>query len=338
MSEPFISTSPMITGHRGFLGRALFHEFKKMFYRDNATHGPYAGWRYEGYDYPNHTIIWPDPYAPKGRAVTKFDLDEQIAASDSVIHCAAVANLHDVEADPGKAARINLEGTMNIAAMCARHNVPLVFISTCCVYGRAGNGGTILNEGVTPDPTEPYAQGKLLMEHWLAGYAKAAGLRYRVARIGTLYGPGMRPALFNWIAFEKAFRKEAVTVNHPGTQTRTYLYIDDAAEGIRAVLEYGKDGETYNLAGPDSPSVYDTVRMTQAMTGNAVGFRVAPMRPGEILEENISCVKAATELGWAAKVGYAEGMKRLMTWHASPEGVAVSAAVRVAEQQREATT
>src|SRR3990167_4063807 len=120
---PFISTSPMITGHRGFLGRALFWEFEKMFLRDKrdkndpgSKGGPYAGWKYEGFDYPNHTIIWPDPYAPKVRAVTKFDVFEQVEDSDSVIHCAAVANLHDVEADPGKAARINLEGTMNIAA------------------------------------------------------------------------------------------------------------------------------------------------------------------------------------------------------------------------------
>lgn len=53
---------------------------------------------------------------------------------------------------------------------------------------------------------------------------------------------------------ERAIRKEAFPVQGSGTQLRSWLYADDAAEGIRRATEYGTLGNVYNLGTYDEKS------------------------------------------------------------------------------------
>lgn len=46
---------------------------------------------------------------------------------------------------------------------------------------------------------------------------------------------------------EIAKSNEKFTIQGTGKQLRSWLYVNDAAEGIKMVIENGKIGETYNL-------------------------------------------------------------------------------------------
>jgi dTDP-4-dehydrorhamnose reductase len=55
-------------------------------------------------------------------------------APDVILHAAAVTNNRDIEANPGDALDVNIQGTVNIAKACLGTRIRLVFLSTDYVY------------------------------------------------------------------------------------------------------------------------------------------------------------------------------------------------------------
>jgi len=46
-----------------------------------------------------------------------------------------------------------------------------------------------------------------------------------------------------------------MTIHGDGHYTRTFIHVDDVANGLDAVLEHGKIGEVYNIGSEDEISV-----------------------------------------------------------------------------------
>lgn len=77
---------------------------------------------------------------------------------DVVIHCAAMANVDACEADPALAKQVNAWLPGEVAAMCLKHSVRLVHISTDAIFdGQKGN----YKEEDAPNPLSVYASTKL---------------------------------------------------------------------------------------------------------------------------------------------------------------------------------
>ena len=80
---------------------------------------------------------------------------------DTVIHCAAVANIDFCENNPGIAEQVNVGITQTIAAACSRCGTKLIFCSTDTVFnGKKGN----YTEADSPDPVNVYAITKAKAE------------------------------------------------------------------------------------------------------------------------------------------------------------------------------
>ncbi len=77
---------------------------------------------------------------------------------DWVIHCAALANLEDCEADPALAEQLNTELPAKLAAHVARGGARLLHVSTDAVFdGQKGD----YTEQDAPNPLSVYARTKL---------------------------------------------------------------------------------------------------------------------------------------------------------------------------------
>ena len=84
---------------------------------------------------------------------------------DWVIHCAALANLEDCEADPALAEQLNTHLPEKLAAHVARGGARLVHVSTDAVFdGQKGN----YSEQDAPNPLSVYAHTKLEGERRVA--------------------------------------------------------------------------------------------------------------------------------------------------------------------------
>lgn len=327
----------LVTGGGGFLGKALIQGFNERFREDrqNKAPMPLHGWTHYNYDLPNHSIIWPDPWSPQAGSLYKMacahnnvemvrdpiqgDLWDKVEKSKVVIHCAAVANLNESEKDKARNHRINVEGTYNVGMACAILKKPMIFISTCCGYGTTLQHFSASEES-KPRPTEVYARSKIEAENLLLDmggrtwkFWRRNGLRVKICRMGTMYGPGMRPELFNYIALKNCAEGKPIEIHGTGLQTRCYLYIKDAVKGIIAVMEKGLDGEIYNLAGGEPISLMVTTEVARQLTHKVPDIRFIEDRKGQIFVQKIDVSKAMA-LGWFPSKSYADGMKETWEW------------------------
>ncbi len=248
---------------------------------------------------------------------------------DFVVHCAALV---------GGVAHVQANGWRNIknAAIdyqvldyCVATNTPLVFSSTCCVYppwlnyrplketDHASVGGPNEN-GYKPDEG-CYGMAKLLSEMAIQEAVREHGLRAVITRCFNVYGPAEVPDLNAHVIpalIGKVLRKELpLEVWGDGSQTRSYLYVDDAARGIIAAMEKGKPGEVYNLGTETSVTVNSLASVILRVCGEDMNsLRNDTSKPSGVSARYADISKATRELGWEPTTSMITGIENTVMW------------------------
>ena len=276
--------SILVTGSYGFIPSAYVREIRKR------------GFGVIEYDLPDSNILDVD------------NLREHIKRADIVIHFAAVADLNESAANQDKNFDVNIRGTYNVASICCQEYKPLIFISTCCVYGNSLDD-IQLEEKTAPQAREPYACSKVAGEEILKGMPY---LRYMILRIGTVYGPGMREALFTFIALDKVNKGETITIHGDGLQSRQLIFIDDLVDGMARATEHF-DGvpncSIINLCGIEHISALDTMFVAQDVVGKRAMWEHGEQRYNQTWKENVSIERAWDYFRWTPATNFVDGMR-----------------------------
>jgi dTDP-glucose 4,6-dehydratase len=116
----------------------------------------------------------------------------------------------------------------------------------------------------------------------------------------------------------------ALPVYGDGGNVRDWLYVSDHCEALRAVLERGRVGETYNIGGNSERTNIDVVRQ---ICGLLDELRPSPSgshehlityvadRPGHDRRYSIDCSKLASELGWRPRETFETGLRKTVAWY-----------------------
>ena len=271
----------IITGGTGFLGKRLYRKLKEN------NHDIMSYDIIDGYDILNTVQL--------ERVFTDFK-------PDTVIHLAACSDLNIFAKKPEISYKINVIGTKNILNLCEKHNVRLLFASTCCAYG---NNETHPTDETSPTcPTEPYAKSKKESEKDIL----KIGLPHCCMRLATFYGPEMRAALAPAVFIDKAHKKENIEIHGSGNQTRTMTYVDDIVSGIVTITESEPKFTIINVTTEESVSVLDMIQYAKNVTGNDVKCVHIKDREGQINKEVIHS-KRLQSLGWNWKTSFEQGMR-----------------------------
>jgi len=152
----------LITGAGGMLGKVL------------ATHLKHCG--HDIYDFPREKLDITDFFQVETTLST-------IKNIDLVIHCAAYTKVDHAESEPDVVYLVNGYGTENIAVVCNRLTVPMLYISTDYVFD-----GEQSRPYTTWDPTNPlsmYGKSKLAGEIAVQRHLS----QFYIIRTSWLYGP-----------------------------------------------------------------------------------------------------------------------------------------------------
>ena len=185
---------------------------------------------------------------------------------DAVIHLAAVADVGHVLADPVLAEEVNTRGTLNVLEAAAGAKVGrVVYGSTTWVYSDCVEQ-EVDEETPIPAPRHLYTATKLAGETYCAGYAELYDLESTVLRFGIPYGPRARAAGVVAKFTDLAFEGKALTIAGDGSTTRSFIYVEDLADGIVAALAPEAAGRTYNLSGDEVVTILEIAERVQENT------------------------------------------------------------------------
>jgi len=109
-----------------------------------------------------------------------------------------------------------------------------------------------------------------------------------------------------------------------GRNVRDWLYVLDHCEAIRAVLDKGRVGGTYNIRGASEKTNLDVVNILCEMLDAArprQSGRYADLitlvkdRPGHDRRYAMDTSKIERKLGWRPRESFASGMRKTVDWY-----------------------
>jgi dTDP-glucose 4,6-dehydratase len=235
-----------------------------------------------------------------------------------VVHFAAESHVDRSILDPLRFIRSNVEGTLNLLDASKEFKVErFINISTDEVYGELGDEGYFTEESPL-NPNSPYSVSKAGADMLGRAYYRTYNLPVITVRPSNNYGPWQYPEKLIPVIILKALRDEPIPVYGNGMNVRQWLYVEDCAEAIIKIVKDGKEGEIYNVAGPEEKRNIEVVKtILRLMNKPESLIKFVKDRPGHDYRYAMKAEKIKRELSWEPKVGFEEGISKTVEWYLS---------------------
>ena len=292
----------LVTGGSGFIGSHVVDKLAAAGYRPRIFDTRPSPW-HDGRSV--ETVI--------GDVLRLDDVRRALHGCTAICHLAAAADVSEVQAHPAWATELNSTGTLNVLEAAREAGVErVVYASTVWVYSDV-EAEEIDEDTPLAHPAHLYTAGKLSGELYCRSYADLYGLRPTILRFGIPYGPRARPAAVIPTFVDKALRGQALTIAGSGEQERSFVYVEDLADGVVRALAPEAAGKTYNLAGSEITTIR---RLAEIIRDEVAPTEIVhtPSRAADLKGAPIISQRAAQELGWRATTPLREGVRRYAAW------------------------
>jgi dTDP-glucose 4,6-dehydratase len=253
----------------------------------------------------------------------------------ALVHFAAESHVDRSIVSPDAFIHTNVQGTFTLLEQAKgywkeldeadRRVFRFLHVSTDEVYGSLGPADPAFSEMTPYAPNSPYAASKAGSDHLVRAYHHTFGLPTLTTNCSNNYGPFQFPEKLIPLMILNALEGKSLPVYGDGGNVRDWLYVEDHCAAVRAVLERGRVGETYNVGGNSERKNLDVVTaicdLVDAMRPDAAtGARrrlitFVKDRPGHDRRYAIDASKLATELGWRPAEEFETGLRRTVRWY-----------------------
>lgn len=227
-------------------------------------------------------------------------LDAALEGIDMVVNFAAETHNDNSLASPEIFVRTNVEGTYTLLESCRYAGVRLHHVSTDEVFGDFPIDSTAKFTEETPyAPSSPYSASKASSDHLVRAWVRSFGLQATISNCSNNFGPHQHEEKLipRTVMLAASGIKPQVYGN--GANVRDWIHVDDHTDGIWAILNRGKIGETYLLGASNEKSNIELVRQILSIMGLPQDFiDFVQDRPGHDRRYAIDSSKAQRELGW----------------------------------------
>ena len=218
-------------------------------------------------------------------------------------------------------AQINL----NVVDAARRHGVGRLFYSSsACVYPEHNQldpdrPETSEASAYPAAPDSEYGWEKLWSERLYLAFHRNHGVPVRIARFHNVFGPegtwcGGREkspaAICRKVA--EASDGDAIEIWGDGTQTRSFLYIDECLEGVRRLVDSDFTGPV-NIGSEEKVSINEMAMMVIAISGKRLALRHVP-GPLGVRGRSSDNRLVRERLGWAPSRPLRAGLEATYEW------------------------
>ncbi|MGH2995954.1 MAG: dTDP-glucose 4,6-dehydratase [Gaiellaceae bacterium] len=238
---------------------------------------------------------------------------------DVIVNAAAESHVEkSIQEGASEFVTTNVEGTQILLDAIRHDSVErFILISSSEVYGTAERAP--MDEEHPLNPRSPYAATKAGADRLAYSYWVTYGLPIVIVRPFNNYGPYQHPEKVIPRFVTQALADEPLTVHGDGHASRDWLFVEDAAEAIEAVIEADVDavaGEVVNVATGRHISVSEIADMVLDGVGKSRSVKLhTPERPGQVDCHIGSTDKAERLLGWRARTSFEQGLERTIVWY-----------------------
>jgi dTDP-glucose 4,6-dehydratase len=318
--------SLLVTGGAGFIGSAFIryllqneHFSGKIINLDALT---YAGnlENLNGFhDHPRYHFVHGD--------IRNHTLLETLFSHhqiDTVIHFAAETHVDRSISLASLFVETNILGTLSLLETVRKFpSVHFHHVSTDEVYGSLGESG-FFHEHSCYRPNSPYSASKASSDHLVRAFHQTYALSTTLSHCSNNFGPHQNPEKLIPLMILNCLREKPLPIYGRGANVRDWLYVDDHAEALWSILQFGKRGETYDIGGDAEFSnlelIYllidilsDELKNPSTLYSSLIQF-VAD-RPGHDFRYAIDCSKIKKELNWHPKTSIKAGLLKTIRWY-----------------------
>ncbi|MDO4696668.1 MAG: dTDP-glucose 4,6-dehydratase [Neisseria sp.] len=326
----------LLTGGSGFIGSALVYHLlrntdKRIVNFDKLTYAAHPFSLAEAAAHPRYGFV-------RGDVCDRAALDAVFARyrPDAVIHLAAESHVDRSISGAADFVQTNILGTYTLleAARAYRQTLPsekqaafrLLHVSTDEVFGDA-DGTAAFAEHSPYAPSSPYSASKASADHLALAWQRTYGLPVIVSHCSNNFGPRQFPEKLIPLTIVRALAGETLPVYGDGRQIRDWLFVDDHARGLLAVLENGQIGQRYLMGGGNEHSNLHTVQAVcslldrlapekpRGITHYADLIRFVADRPGHDRRYAVDSSRIRRELGWRPQESFEDGLEKTVRWY-----------------------
>ncbi len=168
-------------------------------------------------------------------------------------------------------------------------------------------------------PDSEYGWEKLFSERLYLTYQRNHGIDVKVARFHNIFGPkgtwdGGREKAPAAICRKVAMAEDGGTVEvwGDGTQTRSFLIVDECVEGVRRLMESDFSGPV-NIGSEEMITIQDFTKMVIDISGKDLSIRNIE-GPTGVRGRNSDNALIRKKLGWAPSRSLREGVEQTYNW------------------------
>lgn len=311
----------LVTGGAGFIGSNFIrywlkaHPGDEILNFDKLTYAANLKNLRDIENLPNYRFMQGDIADPKA-------VEKAMAGVEIVVNFAAESHVDRSILGPADFIATNVVGTHVLLEAARKHGVKKFHhISTDEVFGDAPLDSKIKFSEESPlRPSSPYAASKAGSDHLVRAYHRTYGLPTTTTNATNNYGPYQFPEKFLALMITSALMNEPLPIYGDGRNMRDWLFVEDHCRAIDLVLQKGRSGETYCVAGGEEKANLEVAREILRILGRPESLiKLVPDRPGHDLRYPVSGSKIKRELDFAPAVRFAAGLRETIKWYKENE-------------------
>ena len=308
----------LICGGAGFIGHHLARKLKseghKVIVADIKDRNEYSDDYYDEYERMDLTLE--SSWQSLSIRYKKFDEVYQLAADmGGAGYIFTGENDYNVMRS---SALINLHCTK----FCISWKAKVFYSSSACMYPshhqEDPNNPLCSEDSAYPaNPDSEYGWEKLFSERLYFAAARNYGLDVRIARFHNIFGPegtydGGKEKAPAALCRKVAQSDGSIEVWGPGTQTRSFLYIDECVEAVQRLMDSSFTGPV-NIGSEEMISINDLGKMIIEISGKECIINNVE-GPLGVMGRNSDNRLIQEKLGWAPSMSLREGIEKTYQW------------------------
>lgn len=299
-----------ITGGKGFIGR---HLAKDVSSQSQVVHGL------------GHGFWTQDDYAQWGfKSWLNAEIDHSslsyLASSSGlpgiIFHLAGGSAVGPSIQNPYEDFQRTVDTTARLLEWVRQHSpeTKVIGVSSAAVYG-AGFTGPI-NEQAQGTPFSPYGFHKAMLESLFASYRETYGLKLVVARLFSVYGPGLEKQLL-WDICQKLEKANGgeVLLHGSGQELRDWLHVSDACNLLWQIAILANLPEVVNGGTGQATSIAEIAALVSEAWGggNHIVFSGIGRKgdPASLVAD----ISLASRLGFTPETTIRNGVEQVVNWY-----------------------